>query len=226
PDIGWAIGQREVYDNQQYQDEVESNAIYNLLEQELVPLFYQRGSDDLPRGWIARMKAAIQAVGPVFNTNRMVYEYARDFYMPAARRYAYLVENNLARARALAQWRSRVQQLWSQVRIESVQADTTATIQVGTTIGVQATVYLGMLEPADVTVELYHGPVDAADQIVTGTVLPLTLMDTLGEGSYLFAAAIPCRTSGQYGYALRVMPYHADQCNAFETRLITWSSGG
>jgi len=225
PEIGWAIGQREVYENPEYQDEVESNAIYNLLEEELVPLFYRRGSDGLPRGWIARMKAIIRTVGPAFNTNRMVYDYARDFYMPAARRYAYLAENNMARARALAQWKRRVQQLWPQARIESVQADTAAALKVGANLGVQATIHLGMLEPADVAVELYHGPVDADGQIVAGAVLPLSLAEAIGEGGYLFAGAVPCNTSGRYGYALRVLPHHPDLNDPFELRLIKWSDG-
>jgi starch phosphorylase len=225
PEIGWAIGRREVYESQGYQDEVESNAIYNLLEEEVVPLFYRRGTDDLPRDWIARMKASIRVVGPAFNTNRMVYDYSRDFYMPAAQRYAYLSEDNMTRARVLAQWKSRVRQLWPQVRIESVQADATAEPKVGTDLGVQATIYLGMLEPADVSVELYHGPVDAQGQIVAGEVLPLAYTDTIGDGSYLFAGAIPCRISGRYGYALRVLPDHADLSDPFETRLIRWNDG-
>ncbi len=225
PEIGWAIGQREVYENQAYQDEVESHAIYNLLEEELVPLFYRRGADGLPRGWIARMKASIRAVGPAFNTNRMVYEYARDFYMPAAQRHAYLTENNMARARMLAQWKSRLRQLWPQIRIESVQFDPTAPLCVGTELGVQATIYLGMLEPADVAVELVHGPVNPAGEIIAGVILPLACVDTIGDGAYLFAGAIPCRTSGRYGYALRVLPQHVDLHDPFEPRLIKWSNG-
>ena len=69
---GWAIGKGEEYTDEKYQDEVESNSLYDLLEKEIVPLFYTRGAEDLPRGWISKMKTAMKAIGPQFNTNRMV----------------------------------------------------------------------------------------------------------------------------------------------------------
>src|SRR5262249_49951097 len=72
--VGWAIGQGEVYSDTDYQDKVESDAIYNLLEKEIVPLFYDRDGGDVPRGWVARMKASMRNLTPVYNTNRMVAE--------------------------------------------------------------------------------------------------------------------------------------------------------
>ena len=89
---GWAIGQGEEYGDEKYQDEVESNALYNLLEKELIPLFYNRGADGLPRAWISKMKTSMREICPVFNTNRMVKEYAEKYYLPAHNRYSSLTE--------------------------------------------------------------------------------------------------------------------------------------
>ncbi len=85
-DIGWAIGKGEVYGDTEYQDEIESNALYDLLEKEIIPSFYERDSEGLPRSWIARMKTSMRKLCPVFNIERMVQEYAFNMYMPAGAR--------------------------------------------------------------------------------------------------------------------------------------------
>lgn len=90
PNIGWAIGRGEEYDDSEYQDEIESQAIYHLLEKEIIPLFYERGDDGLPQEWVRRMKAAMRAICPRFNADRMVREYCEHFYIPAAERYEHL----------------------------------------------------------------------------------------------------------------------------------------
>src|SRR4051794_32665166 len=83
PDVGWAIGRGEDYSDPNYQDQVESMALYDILEKQIIPLFYDRGVDNLPREWISRMKQCIRKLAPVFNTNRMVQNYAEMFYIPA-----------------------------------------------------------------------------------------------------------------------------------------------
>src|SRR5438445_3582150 len=106
-DNGWAIGAGEEYTDLHYQDEVESRAIYDLLEQEIVPLFYNRGSDGLPRGWLRMVKRSLQTLCPVFNTHRMVQEYAKFGYWPSHLRYTQLTADNDHAARQLAAWRKR-----------------------------------------------------------------------------------------------------------------------
>ena len=97
PHIGWAIGHGEEYEDPEYQDEIESQAIYDLLEREVIPLFYDRSDDGLPRAWIKRMKATMQAVCPRFNTGRVVREYCEHFYIPAAEQYQRLTTVTLGR---------------------------------------------------------------------------------------------------------------------------------
>src|SRR5205807_480278 len=120
---GWAIGAGEEYTDLAYQDEVESRAIYDLLEQEIVPLFYTRSSDGLPRGWLRMMKRSIATLNPVYNTGRMVAEYTTICYLPSAARYQKLSADGLAGAKALAEWRRAMQRNWQQVRVVAVEAD-------------------------------------------------------------------------------------------------------
>ena len=100
--LGWAIGGREDYSDQAYQDQVEAEALYDLLEHDVIPTFYERGANNLPRRWISRMKASIGILSPFFNTHRMVQEYAERFYLPAATRYRQLTADGISGAKALA----------------------------------------------------------------------------------------------------------------------------
>ena len=224
PEIGWAIGRGEVYEDYDYQDEIESNAIYELLEKEVVPLFYDRGPDGLPRKWIAKMKAAMKAICPYFNTNRMVREYTERFYVPLAQRYTRLTENDMARAKALAEWKRNLRRSWSEVKIADVKADVPAEVKVGSQIKVQALIHLGVLSPKDVSVELYHGPLDAKGEIERSEITSMDCVESKGEGDYVFLGVISCHTSGRYGYTLRVLPHHEDLSNPYEPGLILWAS--
>lgn len=223
-DIGWAIGKGEVYEDYAYQDEVESDNIYDLLEKEVVPLFYDRGSDDLPRQWIARMKAMMQAVCPVFNTHRMVREYTERFYVPLLQRSAHLAQDNCAPARALAQWKAQVSAAWRAVRIVSVSSDASDEIKVGQHIAVQAVVNAGNLDAQELSVELYHGTLDARGEINDGLVTPMTWRETREHGDQVFDGVIECQFSGRYGYTVRVLPHHPDMGDPYETGLITWAN--
>jgi len=222
PDVGWAIGAGEEYQDLDLQDQVESQALYNLLEKEVVPLFYDRGEDGLPHGWITRMKAAMQAICPVFNTNRMVHEYAERFYLPAAQRGQRLAAEGQARAKSLADWKARLREQWPTVRIEQVAADAPAELMVGHVLEVRADVYLGALRPSDVAVELYQGPIDARGQIANGEAVPMSPVREEGPGRYVFSGTIPCRTSGLHGFTIRALPHHEDLPHPYEPGLILW----
>jgi len=223
PDTGWAIGRGELYEDLNYQNDVESRAIYGTLEKEIVPLFYDRRSNGIPHNWIAHMKAAMRAICPVFNTNRMIREYAERFYLPAAQRYRQLTEDEMARAKALAQWKSHLHEHWPEIRIDNVEAEVPAKLKVGAELQVRAQVYLGALEPQDVTVQLYYGPLDTRGEISKGEVMAMNWVESNEDRNHVFVGAIPARTSGRYGYALRILPHHEDLSNPYEPGLILWA---
>lgn len=221
-DNGWAIGAGEEYTDLNYQDDVESRAIYDLLEQEIVPLFYARSTDGLPRGWIKMMKRAMSTVCPVFNTNRMVQEYMEKCYAPSADRFDRLTQEKLKRAAALSEWRRRLVREWGQVRIEQVEATGADPMHVGSQLNVHARINLGDLKPDDIEVQLFHGLVDNAGEIPHPAALAMHHNGPAQGAAIVYQGTIPCRASGNYGYAVRVIPKNGDLANAFEPGLICW----
>ena len=222
-DNGFAIGAGEEYTDTDYQDQVESRALYDMLEKEIVPLFYTRGNDGLPRGWLKYMKRSISTLTPVFNTNRMVEEYVRRCYWPSNQRFQELSADGLLKAAELAKWRRRLNQNWGQVRIENVETHGADPMHVGADLDVSVRVHLGEFSPGDVEVQLYHGPLDTLGEISepqTAAIGPVPSSN--GDGSYLFHGRIPCQRSGQYGFSVRVLPKHAGLPHLFEPGLVTW----
>lgn len=224
PEVGWAIGRGEEYADPETQDAVEARALYDLLEKSIIPLFYDRGADGLPHGWIARMKASIAHIAPYYNTHRVVSEYTQRFYLPAHAAHQRLSGDGLAAARQLAAWRKRVTEAWPAVRIAAVHADGPETVAVGDTLHVEAQVYLGALRPDEVLVQLLHGPVDASGEIGPNNVVTMTLNGEAPGGVATFGARLVCGQSGLHGYLVRVVPRHPDLPNPFEPRLVVWSS--
>jgi len=226
PDVGWAIGAGETYDDLEYQNRVESEALYDLLEKEIVPLFYQRGHDNLPRGWIAMMKASMRRIAPVFNTNRMLRQYAEMYYAPAGRQWDHLVGDNLAQAKTLSSWKRRIREHFTQIRIESVSDDMDATgrgVGVGGQIRVEAVVNLGQLTPQDVQAELYYGPLDQDGQLNDGKALPMEQMDGMDANRIRYAVNMPCAASGRSGYTVRVLPRHEALARPLDMAMIRWA---
>ncbi len=221
--LGWAIGRGEEYVDLDYQDEVEANAVYNLLEKEIVPLFYDRDVNGLPRGWIARMKNSLRALCPVFNTHRMVEEYTEAMYMPCVERSERLMAEEMIRAKELARWKSTLRSRWPELQILRVEADAPSEVSVGSLVEVRADVHLGEIQPEDITVELFHGPVDADQRIRAGASIQMICVERHENGEYGFAGSIPCSASGLHGYSVRVLPSHEDLSTPYEPGLILWA---
>jgi starch phosphorylase len=221
--VGWAIGRGEDYEDHEYQDFVESNALYDILENDVVPLFYQRAVDGLPRGWISMMKRSIQELTPRFSSNRMVSEYTERYYVPAARRATALAGDGLARARGLAEWKSRVSRGWSGVRIESVGRRSADEHRFGDRLDLEARVCVDGLAVEDLCVEIRYGAVDEDRQFVEPRTVLMAHAGSDGPGILCFTGTIPCDRSGMMGYAVRVRPLHSDDPNALSTGLMTWA---
>jgi len=222
--IGWSIGRGETYENPDYQDQVEASALYDLLESDIVPTFYERGPDGLPRRWIANMKSSIRALSYSFNTQRMVKDYTADFYVNAHERCQRLTADHAARARALAVWLARLQRGWAKLRIESVDAVHESELHVGGKICVRTRIRLGEIAPDDVSVELYLGRLDADGEITDAAAIPMQPAGRNSEGTYTFEAIeVPCRNSGRIGYTVRVLPFHLDESKSLLPGLIRWA---
>ncbi len=220
---GWAIGRGEEYTDETLQDEIESNALYDLLEKEIVPLFYSRGADDLPRQWITKMKGAMRAIGPEFNTNRMVREYTEKMYLPALDRGNDLSANNFARAKEIAVWKRHLRENWQGLKILEVHVDNHKTLKVGDSVTVRAHVDLGHLKPEDVSVELFYGVLNAQGEIENPKVALMKPAEKPKGSVYEFAAVNKLLMSGRLGHTVRVLPRHEDLENPLKLGLVLWA---
>ncbi|MDP8999901.1 MAG: alpha-glucan family phosphorylase [Myxococcota bacterium] len=222
-EIGWAIGRGEEYPDATG-DAREAELLYDVLEHEVVPLFYTRdGMGRLPRGWIRRMKNAIAKLVPRFNTARMVREYSSRFYVPAISLTHKLADGELAAAKALTAWKDRVRAAWQSVAVEDVRVDSPEEVAVGEVVRVSATVKLGTLAPDDVAVELYHGATNGAHEIERGRIVRMKPVERVADGAWRFAGEIRAEESGARAFATRVVPYNDAMTHPYETSLIHWA---
>jgi glycogen phosphorylase len=237
PGGGWVIGAGESYEDADYQDMVESQAIYDILENEVIPLFYTRTADNLPRPWLRRVKNSIKWIAPRFNTHRMAGEYTRRFYNPAAAKWRFLTAEACARARAFSSWKAGVRQAWVELAVKNVTMEVhngdgskelnpkQPEIKVGSQLSVRTLVKLGKASPNDVSVELYFGPVDNWENIRDGSSVRMDYERPAEEGGdHWFVGSMPCRKTGQHGVAVRILPKHTDLVNPYEMGLILWET--
>jgi starch phosphorylase len=223
PDVGWAIGHGEDYSDPNYQDQIESVALYDILEKQVVPLFFQRTVDNVPRLWIQRMKNCLRKLAPLFNTNRMVRDYTEKLYLPAAARGTALAADSLKRSIALAHAKDRLRQKWPGVRIVGVHTSGNGHFKVGQSMQVEAMIDLGELTPQDVQVQLYAGGITACGEIGNAAPLAMEQSKQMAPGRHLYIGRVDCKTSGRHGFAIRVLPGNPDMASPFEPGLILWN---
>ncbi len=223
PGCGWAIGAGEEYEDTQYQDEIESRAMYELLEREVIPAFYSRARDGTPRDWIRMMKASMRMLCPIFNTHRMLEDYVDGFYVPAAVLHQKIAHERKQSAESFAAWKQKVQRHWREVRIQEVRLeDGRAEIPVGKAMPIQARIGLGQLRPEDVWVDLYYGPMDADGDLVKALTEPMTTDGASGEDGHVYRATVPFKESGKFGFLLRIMPRHPLLVHSADMGLVVW----
>jgi starch phosphorylase len=219
-DVGWAVGGAEEYPDRDLAEKIEADALYHLLENEIVPTFYHRGRDGLPRDWIDLMKRSIRELAPVFNTHRMVREYYTEVYAPVARRFAALAAGGGARVKLLAEYRRRLVKAWDRVLVRSVEAPR-AEVTIGESFLVSATVALGELQPGDVEVQVFSGPVDSRGEMTDGQPTRMKVSGSR-DGAYRYEGEVISRQSGRFGFGVRVLPHQEDLASPFGVVPLRW----
>ena len=221
--IGWAIGNGESYSDPAYQDQVEAEALYDLLEHDVIPTFYDRGPDRTPRRWVERMKACIASLCPFINTHRMVSTYMRDYYAQAHQQFRRLEAGNAERVRKLAADLGRIRREWGSVAVMNVEEGPPQSVSVSGSLRVVARVHLGSLKPDDVIVELYTGRVDARGEIVEGEPNPMRSISCGENGAWRYRGELPLERTGRHGFTIRVRPNHPDLSSPYLPGLIRWA---
>jgi starch phosphorylase len=221
---GWAVGADISDGTVDFQSEVDGASLYQLLENQIIPLYYAKPDGKLPLAWLQLMRESIRSVTPNFNTHRMVKEYTECLYLPAAQAHREFAQNNGAAAGDLSRWKTRIRKDWPQIRIDDVQVRNPdrQNIPVGESLQVSACVHLGDVDPQHVRVEAYHGEASNGG-VKNPCITTLAEEGRNGDGSYIYRGSVPAAESGAYGFSVRVVPTHPHLQQNHELRLITWS---
>jgi starch phosphorylase len=222
-DLGWSIGAGEEYTDPDYQDEVESRTIYDMLENSVVPLFYDRGRDKIPRGWVTRMKNSLRSLCARFNTHRMMEDYFDLFYQPSDKHWEGLSVENFAGARDFQSWKATVAREWNQIRVVDVQPQPNGPITLGKTLRVNVRIHLGKILPQDICANLYYGRLDSKASFLDRSMVRLSHASADGDGHHVFSGKIPCLQCGKFGFRVMVLPSHSFLSNPYSLGLVLWS---
>ncbi|MBK5248931.1 MAG: alpha-glucan family phosphorylase [Actinomycetales bacterium] len=218
---GWAIPTADGVEDPERRDDLEASALYDLLENVVTPRFYDR-EDGLPNHWLAMVRHTLTTLGPKAQATRMVRDYITQLYTPTAQSGRDMDGPGQTGAIELAEWKSRVRDNWSAVRVDHVESEGLhEAVKVGDNVTIKAFVSLGQLRPEDVEVEMNYGHVDDIDDIDEFGTSALQLTDTYEGGRYQFSRAFTLGQSGPFGYSVRIVPKHAALAAATEMGLVT-----
>lgn len=217
---GWAIGAEREYASEAAQDEADALSLYATLENEIVPLFYQRDERGIPHGWLQVMRSSIATVAPDYSFDRMLKQYVMKFYLPAHALGRQVGAERYAGAQALMAWEARVRDGWSQVTLRA-SGPARGEMIMGQPLSVTATLQAGLLSPDDLAVELVCGS-ERDGQLANATVLPMQRIGGEG-GEHRYEVAFATPESGTFAYGVRVRPHHPHLPNPFATYLVKWA---
>jgi starch phosphorylase len=219
-DNGWAFGSERSYDDEDKADAADADALYQLLESEVVPLYYRRDADGVPTEWMERARAAIASITPRFNAQRMVKQYVNEYYHPASERGRGMVADGHAAAAELAGWRKRVQKHWSDIYLSG---HPSAEVQAaGEELTVETVLHPGELADLDIRVELVYSA--EADRLRFG--LHRVAMEcgtTFPDGGRAYRATFRPLITGPVVYGVRAYPVNEMLANPFDAHAIRWA---
>jgi starch phosphorylase len=211
--IGWCIGTGKHYRDFDEQDAGDAESLYDALEHRIVPAFYERDADGLPRAWLASVRESMSSLAPTWHSHRMVHDYVESFYLPGAHRERWLAAHSGARARELSSALERLRNGWPAIRV----AVESLAVAPGGAVQAEIVARLGPLEACDVTVELWVAP-------VLGEAYPMdTEFKALKDGAAHYSVQVPQHAGTDAVLVARVLPCHPALADPYVPGLITWS---
>ncbi len=220
---GWAIGKGEIYHDLNYQDHKEAQNLYHLLEDEIIPLYYQSKNREVPEKWVNMMKESIKTVLAGFSSYRMVNEYKEYTYIPAYKYYEDLSKEDFSDCRKNTEKFLKLKNNWHEIKIDTPVTDKELnSLRVDEKFVVTANVFLNDIDPELIELEVFYGPVDAVNEIENSKTVRMTLDKNKGNGNYSYFAEINCEYSGRYGFTVRAVP-HEKLWKDSIPGLITWA---
>ena len=207
PAYGWEIPSAEGVDSAERRDDLEAKALYDIIEDEIVPRFYDLDTYGLPERWIQMIRDTIAGLAPKVVASRMVRDYVANLYSPAAAS-SLAMDGSKGGAAALASWKHRIRDAWSTVSVEHVESLGGEQVEVGTKIHVSALVRIGELSPDDIQVQLVTGRVSGDDRLYEPRVIPFATGVDVDGGLRRYEGWVEAKRAGAIGYTVRIVPYH------------------
>ncbi len=220
---GWTVGDGRSLASQDLQDEQDSASLCRILNEDVVPMFFDRGPDGLPLRWLARMRRSLATIPPVFNTDRMVSEYADSIYRPMAQAHQELERDRFGPLKAMTADHDRVRRDFGHVRIHGALVSNLVDLQVGQTIEARMEVHLGALGTKDVVVELVFGYGQGGLDLRAATCVRLLPAGTSKGGHLQFKGSHVLTRSGSFSYGLRVRANERLPLDATLRDLVLWA---
>jgi starch phosphorylase len=214
PEVGWALGDGQEHGDDPAWDPAEAEALYDLLEREVIPEFYARDKDGIPTAWVKRMRESMARLTPIFSSHRAVREYTEERYLPAATAYRERAANKGAIGRQIVDWENRLEQKWDRLHFGEVKVETRGRQHV-----FEVQVCLSDLDPRELRVELYADGINSNDPVREEMKCTGSLPDDTG-GRVFHATVRTARPASDY--TVRIIPVHSGAAVPLESARILW----
>ena len=219
---GWMIGENQEYADYEAQDRVDSQSIYDTLENKITPMYYDKNEDGISEKWLQYMKESIISTGGRFSTSRMVTDYTDKLYMPLCNLY-HNYYTDLEKVAQFNSWKESLKSSWEQIEITQENNLDNITIDAGNNIEVKCKVKLGNMKPENIEAQVYYGKIDDNGVVDDITIIPMELEQADEENRiYAYKAKVKLINGGSYGYTFRVMPKHEMILDSANLNLVKW----
>ncbi len=231
---GWAIGERTEYKNPETQDLADCDALYEILENEVIPMYYTRNTRGVPEKWIKKSKSSMTSIISHYNTHRMLKEYVESMYIPTAKRYLAVTENNFSKAREFTEWKKSISTRFTSIHIhhiaiEGIDGDI---LNVGDELTIYVEVNKGKVDKKEIKAEVlisqnkeeesitFSGSLEAQFENIEYVTMQL---DTEKENILKYKCSYKAQRSGKFNYGIRILPYYPDIDDIIDVNLVFWA---
>jgi len=223
---GWSIGQARQYDDNELQDREDAISLYDTLENEILPLYYDRDKDGIPHDWLEKIKHSFHSTITQFSSHRMVWEYLQKYYIPAMKRAEKYSQEEYRELHLFTTWKNRIERLWPKVELHMNDGngmdEDRRILSAGEDRNISLFIDSGGLNQEDLRVEIVLERQDAYREHQAMKVIPMGFIAKRGDHQFEYGAHVVTEKDGSYRINCRVLPSHPDLFNAHEVRLVKW----
>jgi len=218
---GWAITPHGAHFDEDFRNREEGNELMDLLESQVVTLYYKRNGHGYSEEWVKKSKNSLKSLMPRFNSQRMVVDYVKQYYSKAKERFNTLSKDNYDPAKELAKWKKNIAGSWPKVSIRRLDSVTTA-IKAGETLPIEIAVNLDGLQPEDIYAECLVGTESEINEFIVDNVYKMEAIGKTSSGETHFKLELRSPLPGLQQYKIRIYPYHSLLSRRFETGYMQW----